>query len=187
MQSAGRIYAWVKAWRFRPMNATLQAWNEADDTVAMDAMLACCGARRWAEGMVALRPIESVVELSETADRVWSMMSEADWLEAFACHPRIGGRKAAHASQKSSAWSTQEQSSAGNADERVLAELEAGNILYEGRFGFTYIVCATGKSAKEMLAILGRRLAGERASELHEAAEQQRQIMQIRLGKWLVE
>jgi len=84
-------------------------------------------------------------------------------------------------------WSQQEQSSANNAAERVLAELEEGNLLYEQRFGFTYIVCATGKSAEEMLAILNRRLASDHASELIEAAEQQRQITQIRLGKWLVE
>ena len=73
------------------------------------------------------------------------------------------------------------------ASERVLAELAEGNRLYEQRFGFTYIVCATGKSASEMLAILKRRLASNREAELREAAEQQRQIMQIRLGKWLVE
>jgi 2-oxo-4-hydroxy-4-carboxy--5-ureidoimidazoline (OHCU) decarboxylase len=68
----------------------------------------------------------------------------------------------------------------------VLADLAAGNALYEQRFGFTYIVCATGKTPEEMLAVLTRRLAGSRASELEEAAEQQRQITQIRLGKWLI-
>ena len=89
--------------------------------------------------------------------------------------------------QQSAAWSRQEQSSAKAANERVLAELAEGNALYEQRFGFTYIVCATGKSAEEMLAILRRRLASNREAELREAAEQQRQIMQIRLGKWLIE
>jgi 2-oxo-4-hydroxy-4-carboxy--5-ureidoimidazoline (OHCU) decarboxylase len=79
------------------------------------------------------------------------------------------------------------QSSASAASELVLAELDEGNRLYEQRFGFTYIVCATGRSAGEMLAILKRRLASSRDAELREAAEQQRQIMQIRLGKWLVE
>ena len=69
----------------------------------------------------------------------------------------------------------------------MLAELAEGNALYEERFGFTYIVCATGKSAEEMLSVLNRRLASERSAELREAAEQQRQITQIRLGKWLVE
>ncbi len=169
------------------MNATLAAWNDADEAAAREAMLACCGAKRWAAEMAALRPMASVTELSETADRVWSTMEERDWLEAFACHPKIGERKAAQESGQSAAWSKQEQSRASGADENVLVELAEGNEEYEERFGFTYIVCATGKSAEEMLAILNRRLSATREAELREAGEQQRQIMQIRLGKWLVE
>jgi len=169
------------------MNAILTAWNAADEATAFDAMIACCGSKRWARAMVALRPISSVEMLSEEADRVWSRMEEPDWMEAFACHPRIGERKAAHAVAQSAAWSAQEQSSTTQAAELVMAELAAGNALYEERYGFTYIVCATGKSAEEMLSILNRRLAGSRDAELREAAEQQRQITQIRLGKWLVE
>lgn len=173
------------------MNATLAAWNKAGESEALGAMIACCGSKRWAAAMVAMRPIASVVVLSEAADRVWSTMQESDWLEAFACHPRIGERNpalvAAHTSAQSSAWSRQEQSTATTANKSALDELAEGNELYETRFGFTYIVCATGKSADEMLAILKRRLASNRDAELREAAEQQRQIMQIRLGKWLVE
>ena len=169
------------------MNTILSAWNSADEAAALEAMLACCGARRWAQSMVALRPYRSVETLSLTADEVWSTMEEADWLEAFACHPRIGERKTPKAPSQSAAWSQQEQSSTANAANQVLVDLGAGNLQYAQRFGFTYIVCATGKSAEEMLAILQRRLSNERAAELREAAEQQRQIMQIRLGKWLVE
>jgi OHCU decarboxylase len=173
------------------MNATLAAWNAAAESSALEAMIACCGSKRWAAAMVALRPIANVEALSQAADRVWSTMQEPDWQEAFACHPCIGERKpahaAAHASEQSAVWSRQEQSSASAADELVLAELAEDNQLYEQRFGFTYIVCATGKSAAEMLTILKRRLARDREAELQEAAEQQRQIMQIRLGKWLVE
>ncbi|MGD0734598.1 MAG: 2-oxo-4-hydroxy-4-carboxy-5-ureidoimidazoline decarboxylase [Terracidiphilus sp.] len=169
------------------MNATLQSWNTADGEAALDAMMACCGSRRWAEAMVAMRPIATVAELSIAADEVWSTMEETDWMEAFACHPRIGERKAERASQQSAAWSRQEQSSADSATGKVLAELAAANVLYERRFGFTYIVCATGKSVEQMLDLLNRRLASGRETELREAAEQQRQITQIRLGKWLVE
>jgi OHCU decarboxylase len=169
------------------MNQVLSAWNKADAASAFDAMLACCGARRWAAAMVGLRPIGTVQELSAAADAAWSAMEEPDWMEAFACHPRIGERKTAHATAKSAAWSNQEQSSTSGAESDVLEELTKSNALYEQRFGFTYIVCATGKSAEEMLAILNRRLAGDRAAELREAAEQQRQITQIRLGKWLIE
>jgi OHCU decarboxylase len=169
------------------MNEILASWNTCSEAAALEAMIACCGARRWAEAMVALRPIESIFELSTAADRIWSTMEESDWLEAFACHPRIGDRRPAHATARSAAWSRQEQASTSAAEERVLAELAEGNALYEERFGFTHIVCATGKSADEMLAILKRRLSRDREAELREAAEQQRQIMQIRLGKWLVE
>jgi OHCU decarboxylase len=169
------------------LNPALSSWNETTAEAALDAMLACCGARRWAAAMVALRPIGSAYELSAAADRIWSTMEEADWMEAFACHPRIGERKAAHTSKRSVAWSQQEQSSAKTAAARVLAELAAANALYERRFGFTYIVCATGKSAEEMLAILIRRMNSDRNTELREAAEQQWQITQIRLRKWLVE
>ncbi|MFZ0337896.1 MAG: 2-oxo-4-hydroxy-4-carboxy-5-ureidoimidazoline decarboxylase [Terracidiphilus sp.] len=170
------------------MNATLAAWNAAGEPEARNAMLACCGAKRWVDAMVALRPIASVFALSEEADRVWGTMQEADWLEAFACHPRIGERKvSAHAGAQSAAWSRAEQAQTASANDEVLAEIAEGNQKYEELFGFTYIVCATGKSAKEMLTILKRRLGSSREIELREAAEQQRQIMQIRLGKWLIE
>jgi 2-oxo-4-hydroxy-4-carboxy-5-ureidoimidazoline decarboxylase len=169
------------------MNAKLTEWNAASEATALDAMIACCGAKRWAAAMVAERPIGSPQELSSAADQIWSTMEVPDWMEAFACHPRIGERKAPDATAKSEAWSKQEQSKAAAADASVLAQLTEGNAIYEERFGFTYIVCATGKSADEMLAILERRLKSDRETELREAAEQQRQITQIRLRKWLAE
>ena len=76
------------------INPVLDGWNRADPAAALAAMLACCGATQWAEAMVAARPLTSIAALSETADRLWSTMQETDWLEAFACHPRIGERKA---------------------------------------------------------------------------------------------
>lgn len=177
------------------MNATLAVWNTAQQTEALETMLACCGSKRWAEAMVAQRPFANVRGLSEAADRLWTTVQEADWLEAFACHPRIGERQPTllvsrpsyAAARRSAAWSHQEQSSANAANELLLAELAEDNQRYEQRFGFTYIICATGKSAAEMLTILKQRLARDRETELREAAEQQRQIMQIRLGKWLAE
>lgn len=169
------------------MNSVLVKWNEADEASALEAMLACCAGRRWARAMAALRPFRSVETLSLTADEVWSTMQEADWMEAFAAHPRIGESAASLAKTKAGEWSNQEQSSTAGAAGAILAQLAEGNVLYEQRFGFTYIVCATGKSAEEMLATLHRRLTNDRETELREAAEQQRQIMQIRLGKWLVE
>lgn len=176
-------------------NPVLTAWNEAEKDKAHYAMITCCGAPRWAAEMVERRPIASAGELCAVADQVWSAMGEADWLTAFACHPRIGERaeaqKPAHAiaqaSKRSAAWSTQEQSGTANASAVTLDELTQLNLRYEQRFGFTYIVCATGKSAAEMLEILKSRVSNERGAELREAAEQQRQIMQIRLRKWLAQ
>ena len=167
------------------MNAILSAWNATNTEAAVAALLSCCAARRWASEVAAKRPFTSEEDLFATADSVWATMQEVDWMEAFRAHPRIGERKSVHASAQSSAWSRQEQSAAETAQTQTLAELASGNTLYEELYGFTYIVCATGKSAEEMLSILRRRLAGDRATELKEAAEQQRQITQIRLRKWL--
>ena len=169
------------------MSDALQQWNSAEKATALASAITCCGSTRWAGLLVQGRPFSTPAAVYSAADSTWAQMQEEDWLEAFACHPRIGERKPAHATAKSAAWSRQEQSSVAVSDDSVLAELAAANALYEQRFGFTYIVCATGKSATEMLAILNHRLAGDRATELREAAEQQRQITQIRLGKWLIE
>jgi 2-oxo-4-hydroxy-4-carboxy-5-ureidoimidazoline decarboxylase len=169
------------------MNAVLDAWNALDVDAAVAALLSCCAAPRWTQAVVAQRPYLSAKELLIAADIAWAATDESDWMEAFRAHPRIGERKAAHASAQSTAWSRQEQAAADAAHAETLAELATGNVRYEELFGFTYIVCATGKSAEEMLQILRRRLASDRKNELQEAAEQQRQITQIRLRKWLHE
>ena len=165
------------------MNAILDKWNTAPESDAISAMLACCGAHRWAAAVVAQRPYVRLMEMRVAADMAWAKMQESDQLEAFACHPRIGERSAAPG--MSGEWSQQEQSSARSANQEILAQLTRGNKLYEDRFGFTYIVCATDKSAEEMLSILNHRLNNSREDELREAAEQQRQIMQIRISMWL--
>lgn len=167
------------------MNPILSAWNAADRDAATAALLSCCAAERWATALASQRPFTSEVTLFATADEVWSTMQEDDWMQAFRAHPRIGERKVEHATAQSKQWSGQEQSAVDQAQAGLLAELAAGNRQYEDRFGFTYIVCATGKSAEEMLQILQRRLGSDRDIELREAAEQQRQITQIRLRKWL--
>ncbi len=167
------------------MSPLLAQWNEASSESALDIMTACCGATRWATAMIAQRPIENETELHGAADRAWDTMNEEDWLQAFACHPRIGEQKVSKLVTQSALWSNQEQSSICTAAVEILSQLADGNARYESKFGFTYIVCATGKSPEEMLAILDRRLRSERAAELREAAAQQRQIMHIRLRKWL--
>ncbi len=124
------------------------------------------------------------------SDAMWRSLNESDWMEAFDSHPRIGESSAPDPSAQrssplSSSWSTQEQKEVANAVDAVKIALAEGNREYEHKFGRIFIVCAAGKSAAELLEILRRRLHNDARTELYEAAEQQRQITQIRLRKWL--
>jgi 2-oxo-4-hydroxy-4-carboxy-5-ureidoimidazoline decarboxylase len=165
-------------------DSTLAAWNALEATAAATTILPCNGSHAWAEGMAALRPFDTVFDLTCTADRVWLALSEADWQQAFDSHPRIGEHKAKAATAQSLQWSNGEQAAA-QLTEDTQAQLAAANRAYEAKFGRIFIVCASGKTAAEMLAILNARLTNDPATELREAAEQQRQITQIRLRKWL--
>jgi 2-oxo-4-hydroxy-4-carboxy-5-ureidoimidazoline decarboxylase len=166
------------------MNRVLAAWNALPPAEATTQLLHCCATRRWAEAVVAHRPFENEFALVTTADNVWATMQEPDWMEAFRAHPRIGEKKV-QASEQSQSWSRQEQGSVDHAEATIKQSMAEGNARYEELFGFTYIVCATGKTLPEMLTIMQTRLEHDRATELREAAEQQRQITQIRLRKWL--
>ncbi|HUY82446.1 MAG TPA: 2-oxo-4-hydroxy-4-carboxy-5-ureidoimidazoline decarboxylase [Acidobacteriaceae bacterium] len=168
------------------MNPVLEAWNVMEKDEAAAAVLPCCGSRRWAERMADARPVAEEDALMRRAGVIWQELDAGDWMEAFATHPRIGERKApVKATSQSAAWSAAEQSAVAREDAAVLAALAEGNRRYEERFGRTYIVCATGKTAREMLEILESRLRNDDAAELPEAAEQQRQITALRLKRWL--
>jgi 2-oxo-4-hydroxy-4-carboxy-5-ureidoimidazoline decarboxylase len=165
-------------------NPTLDHWNTLDAPAAADTILPHNGSRAWAEGMAALRPFESPFDLTCTADRVWASLEQHDWHQAFDSHPRIGEHKAKAATEASLAMSANEQSSAQLTDD-IQQQLAEANRAYDEKFGRIFIVCATGKTAEQMLALLRNRLANDPSTELREAAEQQRQITQIRLRKWL--
>lgn len=135
--------------------------------------------------MVDGRPFQDTHELMLAADHVWWSLDAPDWLEAFSAHPKIGEKKAQPAPSASSRWSEQEQSGAAQASQETLAALLQANHDYERRFGYIFIVCATGKSAEEMLALLQERLKNEPDTELRIAAEEQRRIMNLRLEKLL--
>jgi 2-oxo-4-hydroxy-4-carboxy-5-ureidoimidazoline decarboxylase len=167
-------------------SAVLAQWNALDEDAAAAEILPCCGSHAWAREMARARPFAAETELFERSDAVWVKLGASDWEEAFLSHPRIGERKkAARATQQSAAWSRQEQGGLDGSNAEVNAALELGNRLYEQRFGRVFLTCATGKSAAEMLAGLERRLRNDPRTELAEAVEQQRQITQIRLRKWL--
>jgi 2-oxo-4-hydroxy-4-carboxy-5-ureidoimidazoline decarboxylase len=138
--------------------------------------------------MAALRPIEDEDSLLAASDKIWRSLTKADWMEAFAHHPRIGQSVApSTAPARSTQWSSEEQQKVGGGGDEVIAALADGNRAYEQRFNRIFIVCAAGKSAHTILDILQRRLRNEEPTELQESAEQQRQITSLRLKKWISE
>jgi len=139
----------------------------------------CCGSARWVEQMLAARPFESQTNLEATASLIWSRLHTADWLEAFSKHPKIGEKG------KVSQWSAQEQSGMDRAAAQVAERLAELNRVYFDKFGFIFIVCATGKSAPEMLALLEARLPNKLEDELGIAAAEQDKITILRLRKLL--
>lgn len=166
-------------------NAVLTHWNSLDAASAAREVLPCNGSNAWAEGLAALRPFANAQELLVVSDRVWSGLAGDDWQEAFDSHPRIGQQHAHAATAESLAWSSEEQRAAMSTEDAQKLALAKGNRQYEERFGRIFIVCAAGKSAAEILAILNARMNHTIADELLEAAEQQRQITQLRLRRWL--
>lgn len=136
--------------------------------------------------MTQARPFKNIDELLERAEQIWWNLEKSDWLEAFASHPKIGERPAkSHPNSQSSQWSTQEQSGVDLAASETLNALTEVNSAYEKKFGYIFIVCATGKSAQEMLALCRQRLSNDPKIELRIAAEEQRKITEIRLKKFL--
>jgi 2-oxo-4-hydroxy-4-carboxy-5-ureidoimidazoline decarboxylase len=184
------------------MSAALARWNQLPVQEAVEEILPCCSSRAWADRLAAQRPFRDVASLLAASDETWSNLGAADWMDAFRGHPRIGESSAAQSastqsgatqsrsdrpgSDRSSTWSDQEQRNVATADERLKVALGDANREYEQRFRHIFIVCATGKSGKEILEILQRRLRNDETTELREAAEQQRLITRIRLTKWLL-
>jgi len=168
------------------VSEVLARWNDLSAEEAAREILACCGSSAWAAAMASKRPLLDDETLLACSDEIWRGLGEADWLQAFGSHPRIGESRAGHnVAAQSLAWSKQEQQKAATADEAIKTALKWGNREYEHKFGRIFIVCATGKSASEILEILRRRLHNDDATELQQAAEEQRQIMHIRLKKWI--
>ncbi len=150
--------------------------NALSPDAAAGLLRRCCGSERWVERMVAGRPYRGDVTLLDAADRAWWDLGREDWLEAFRAHPRIGERGG-------DAWSQREQSGVDGAAAETRRRLALGNEAYERRFGHAYLVCATGRSAAELVSDLEHRLSNDPARELRIAAAEQAKITRLRLEK----
>jgi len=169
------------------MSEVLARWNRLSAEEAAQEILPCCGSTSWARAVAMRRPVDDATSLLALSDKAWWSLEASDWMEAFSKHPRIGERKAPlAASSQSAAWSAQEQRRVADAGESAQLALAEGNREYERRFHRVFIVCASGKSASEILENLRRRLGNDDSTELREAAEEQRKITNLRLKKWLL-
>ena len=176
---------------------TLAELTRLADQAARAALERCCGAGAWVERMIGGRPYRNATGLLAAAERAADKLRPADWIEAFAHHPKIGDRAARAATSASAvagaratseaAWAGEEQRGAATAAPATLEALARGNRAYERKFGYIFIVCATGKSAEEMLALLQARLGNDPDTELVNAAREQRAITRLRLEKLLAE
>lgn len=163
---------------------TITEFNRQNKTEAISTLLKCCGSYYWAEKLADERPFTSTDEIIIESDRIWETVSKEDILEAFRHHPKIGDLKSLEekfASTKN--WAAGEQSGINAADPQILTQLAKGNAEYEQKFGYIFIVCATGKSANEMLELLQERFPHDPSSELKVAAKEQNKITHIRLKK----
>ena len=170
-----RLRVWGVATEQGRRDAVVQRVNTL---FAPRELLKVCGSLRWTEEVAAARPFASWDELVSRAAATWSALDETDWLEAFGAHPRIGERKPG--------WSQQEQSGTRAASDETMRALAEGNLAYEEKFGFVFLICATGRSADEMLANLRERMAHTRDEEVRIAAEEQRKITELRLEKLVI-
>jgi OHCU decarboxylase len=162
----------------------LASLNSLTANEAKNELLKCCGSKEWAERMIAERSFASPEDLTAKADRVWWSLEPGDWLEAFLSHPKIGEKKAAAAvSDESKRWSEAEQAGVSGAATQTMQALAELNQKYEDKFGYIFIVCASGKSSDEMLAILRKRLENDPDEELRIAAAEQAKITRLRLMK----
>lgn len=153
---------------------------------ARQLLESCCGSKTWVAAMLAERPLANVIGLKSSARESFNRLTDADWKEAFKRHPRIGDVASLKAKFATTAtWASGEQAGAASASEEIFQALNEGNEAYFKKHGFIFIVCATGKSAAEMLASLNARLPNDTEKELRIAAEEQMKITDLRLDKLL--
>lgn len=163
---------------------TIQQFNNSAIQQLKEQLFKCCGCTVWVDLLAKKFPYNSVTKLKAESDKIWSSLSKADWLEAFTHHPKIGDVKSLEKKFASTAqWAIGEQASVGAATQIVLQKLKKMNDAYEKKFGYIFIVCATGKSADEMLAILKSRITNSAEEEIKIAAAEQNKITHLRIDK----
>ena len=167
------------------MNLETVKWlNEIPEDPAVEHFKACCGSEFWARKMASARPFADAAAVLHATRVVFDAMPISAWVQAFESHPRIGDLESMRMKHTGNdRWSADEQSGAAQADEQMLQRLADRNKEYEQRFGKTFIVCATGKSAAEMLELLEERLTNKPAEEFEIASQEQRKITMLRLEK----
>ncbi len=157
--------------------------NGLSPAAAEEQFHRCCGSRKFAAALVRRRPFADPDTARRAASEIWLSLGEEDWLEAFSHHPRIGEKQLAERFASTANWSSGEQSGTSGADPDTIRRLAEGNDAYEKKFGFVFLICATGKSAAEMLEAQQKRLGNTRDVELLNAAREQDQITHLRLDK----
>jgi 2-oxo-4-hydroxy-4-carboxy-5-ureidoimidazoline decarboxylase len=163
---------------------SIAEFDHLSENEKREALFKCCGCTTWVNLMLPVFPVDDLVDLLEYADEKWAQCTQTDWLEAFTHHPKIGDKNLLREKfAATAAWASNEQSGVNTASEDVIDALAKGNADYEARFGFIFIVCATGKSAAEMLGLLESRLPHDPEKEIEIAAGEQAKITRIRLEK----
>jgi 2-oxo-4-hydroxy-4-carboxy-5-ureidoimidazoline decarboxylase len=163
---------------------TLIELNNLPINQLQQELFKCCGSTKWANELATFFPLNNEKEIIKKSDEVWHKCNEQDFLEAFTHHPKIGDIESLKKKFAATAnWASNEQSAAATASQQILEALAKGNNAYEKKFGYIFIVCATGKTAEEMLAILLNRLPNRREDEIKIAAAQQNKITHLRLIK----
>lgn len=166
---------------------TLATFNALDQKTVAIELSKCCGSTRWIDQMIADHPFKSKQNIYNNAIIHWNQhCTKVDWLEAFDHHPKIGDLKNLEKKfANTKDWSGEEQASIHSAQQETLVALAEGNAAYEAKFGYIFIVCATGKSAAEMLALLNSRINNTPETEIQIAMKEQEKITRLRIDKML--
>jgi 2-oxo-4-hydroxy-4-carboxy-5-ureidoimidazoline decarboxylase len=162
---------------------TLKEFNSLAPGVVESELFRCCGCTRWVKKLMEGFPFKSLNDLKKYSDEQWSNCTNSDFLEAFSHHPRIGDKAKSEKLSATKDWAEEEQSGVDRNDLSILEQLAEANIAYEKKFGFIFIVCATGKTSEEMLAIIRQRMKNDIETEINAAAAEQNKITHLRIDK----